>query len=408
MATMPQHTRHHISSSSHSLDDLLPQLGSQRLCVSIMVPLGDSSAPKKERLLRVKNAIRRATVRLDERSGLHPCFTPSERAAMEERLTKLAKHEKLLDGYESSMSLAIYVTPEHSVVMGLETWHDPLIMLGEHPYTLSLVEQMQHTTQDRGFYLFDVSAHALQTWRVDSDGSRSLTHEVSMEQDIDYRPAAGYADDEDAALQGRGGSGARSATFHGHDAHEAQHFEARQKRMWRDAYQESLSKISSSMVPRVLRGEHAQRHAFLNTVGLDEDDFAMQTNLQHQGTTTEHMLGLMEQLGDAHTYHATLKDRWERANKQGLTSGNIRQIARQVAQGLVEVLWIARTGPMWGEYSACTGDLLIHDNPRMSSGEVRDQIARRARELGSEVHLIDQDEMPVNAPFAAITRSTVA
>jgi hypothetical protein len=407
MESTTHHTSFHPSFHPAMLDETLPTLSAQRLCISILVPFDVDGSRPRERTLQMRTSLQDAATQLERRAGLYPYFTAKERIAMKRQLTKVLQDPLTLEGFEDKRSLAIYVTPEQSVVIGLDERHDGVVMVADHPYTLSLHESAQHF-HERFFYLMDVSADAMRCWRVEFDGSSTLMIERSMEEDIDYRPAAGYADNRDEPLQGHGGAGARDSIYHGHSAHDSNHFDERQKRLWRDTFDEVSSMLPSSHAPMVLRGERSQRDAFLNAVEVNEDDFILQTNLQHEGTTTEQMLSLVEQLGTEDAHHRSLMDRWDSARSHGLTETHTMQVARQVAQGLVDTLIIARTEPMWGEFSQETGDLLIHDNARMSSGEVRDLIAKRALELGAEVHLVDAAQMPTRAPFVAILRGTVA
>lgn len=325
---------------------------------------------------------------------------------MSAHLKTMSEDDHMLDGLEQKRAVACYITPAHSIVLGLDDHLDEVIMVADHPYMLSLYENAQHF-HERFFYMIDVSADAMTCWRVEHDGSRDMLLERSM-KDIDYRPAAGYADGEQP-LQSHGGSGPRSSMiFHGHAAQDARNTEERQKRMWRDGLDELIAMLPSSLAPMVLRGEQSQRHAFLNATQVEQDDFVLQTNLPQGGTTREQMLSIVSHFEDADIHHNALMAAWKQAASSGQTEHHTAQVARLVAQGLVSTLCVARTAPMWGEYCEETGDLLIHDNVRMSSGEVRDLIARRAIALGAEVHLLDASKMPTSSPFAAILRGAVA
>ena len=398
------------------LERTLPELEAQSLCISAIVPLDGEGFETKARALHVRAAIEEASEKLKKRAGLHPHFSDQERATLNERLHAIASMgDEELRPFASDRTLAIYVTPAHSVVLGLSDRFEKMTMIGDHPYALSLHELAQHF-HGHFFYLVDLAMDAMKFWKVSAEGEAELIFDRAMKDEMDYRPAADHADDDDAPLQSHSGGGsgdsavstANSAIFHGHAIEDTEHFEARQKRFWRDCIEESQVVWGESNAPLVLRGETRQRSALLNKLDLKPEDFAAQHDLQHGGTMNEQMLELLKDLDLDTIQHQRLRRRWERAQGSGRTATELHIIARQAAQGMIETLMIRKDAPIWGEYAEESGDLLVHDNERMSSGEVRDLIARKVLQLGGELHVLDPEAMPVEGPLCAILRGTVA
>lgn len=397
------------------LERTLPMLEGERFCLSAMMPLDSDESRPHEYALKLRATARDLEKKLKERAGLYPYFSESERDAMMTRIEELKNMEdKAFRPFLDDKALAIYITPEHTIMLGLPDTTQAMTMVSDHPYKLPLLTSARHF-YDKYFYLVEVAKNAMKLYRMESDGESSLLIDRKMGDDIDYRPAADYADDQDEPLQFHGAGDGERAIYHGHASNQEDHLKARQQRFWRDTYEEVLQIIDHSgtgrhgaLAPVILRGEERQRNAFFEQVDTKEDDFTMQTNLSSEGSLKEQALKLRDELRRQDTRHDSLRSSWDRAKSQGRTETNTTIIARQAAQGLIDTLCISSEEALYGEYDMDTGDLLIHDNERMSSGEVRDLIARKVLELGGQIHVLSSDQMPSPKPFAAILRSEAA
>lgn len=397
------------------LERTLPVLERERFCLSAMMPLDRDASRPHEYVLELRAMARDLEKKLQERAGLYPYFSESERDAMLRRIEALKTMEdKELKPFLGDKSLAVYITPEHTIMLGLPDSTKAMTMVSDHPYKLPLLTSARHF-YDRYFYLVEVAKDAMKLYRMENDGESTLLIDRKMGEDIDYRPAADYADDRDEPLQFHGAGDGERAIYHGHASKQEEHLKARQQRFWRDTYEEILKVIDHSatgrhgaLAPVILRGEERQRNAFFEQVDASEDDFTMQTNLASKGSMKEQALKIRDELRRQDTRHDSLRDSWERANSQGRTETNTTIIARQAAQGLIDTLCISSEETMYGEYDMDTGDLLVHDNERMSSGEIRDMIARKVLELGGQIHVLSPEQMPDSRPFAAILRSEAA
>lgn len=393
------------------LEKKIPELERSQVCISATIPLDFDNNDPKNTMLNVRSVLRSAREKFNDRAGLHPKFNANQRSLIEQHLSELENlDENALRALNHNQSLAVFVTPEQSILMGLPEQVHSMAMVSDHPYALPLMESSKHFYQ-RYYYLVDLSMNSLKLYRIEDNGEIDTLLDRDMDE-LDFRPAANYEDNHDEPLQFHGSGSGNQAIYHGHSAQDNRHFEERQKRFWRDAYEEVQTILGmshrSSSIPVVLRGEQRQRDAFIDKVNANDEQFDMQTNLQHKGSLKEQFEMIRNELYHKANRHKNLLRRWKRARSQGLTETHTPQIARLVAQGMVDTLVISNKETLWGEYDAKSGDLLIHQNERMSSGEVRDLLARRVQELGGDIHVLSHDEMPSKEPFAAILRGTVA
>jgi hypothetical protein len=88
----------------------------------------------------------------------------------------------------------------------------------------------------------------------------------------------------------------------------------------------------------------------------------------------------------------------------GRSSADINQIVPAAGHGRIDTLFVAVGVQTWGRYTIATDEVIVHDEATLNSTDLLDFAAIQTMLNGGTVYAVPPDEVPDEAPMAAIFR----
>lgn len=97
-------------------------------------------------------------------------------------------------------------------------------------------------------------------------------------------------------------------------------------------------------------------------------------------------------------------DRLRAAGGTGHSTDDLGEIVPAAASGLVDTLFVAVDEHSWGKFDRASGTVSRHAKKRPGDDDLLDMTAISTFLTGGKVYAVNEEEMPVDAPVAAIMR----
>jgi len=181
----------------------------------------------------------------------------------------------------------------------------------------------------------------------------------------------------------------------------------------KEAIRRFLAKVSKGLHPH-LNQESAPlvlaSVEFLQPIYREVNEYP---HLMSQGVTGNPEAMDPDQLRQAawEQVSATLEQSYQPALEQyhnlkgaGKASDRLAELLTAACRGQVDTLFAATDAHCWGQFDEQSGAVEQHDQPQVQDQDLLDLAAVQTLLQGGEVYLLNQDEMPTEAPAAAVYR----
>jgi hypothetical protein len=363
-------------------------------CVSIYMPTHKMSTETLQNPIRFKNLIREAEQKLIE-TGLR---------AQDARDLLLPAHE--LDEYDfwqhQSDGLAIFISKNLFSFYTIPIDFQELVVVTDRFHIKPLMSLL---TGDGQFYILALSQNLVRLFQ----GTRYSVNEIELEDVPTSIAEALKYDDPEKSLQfhtgtPQGASSGRAAIFHGQGAgnDDAKENILRYFRKVNDGLQELLK---NQECPLVLAGvdyllpiyKQANSYPDLIDEGMTGNPDQMKPEELHAQAwqIVEPYFEAQQHETVAH-YQATLGT--------GKTASNIQEVVSAAYFQRVESLFVPVGQQKWGMFNPDTNSVQVHSEQQAGDEDLMDFAALHTLLNGGKVYAVPSEQVPGDAPLAAVLR----
>jgi hypothetical protein len=366
--------------------------------VSIYLPLERAGPATRENLIRLKNLVSKAEEDLAE-AGMRP----TEAHDLLEPARALQDDSEFWQHHWDGISL--HIAPGLFLQHRLPLRFPELAIVSERFHLRPLLDLF---SDDAYFYLLALSMNDVRVFRC----GRYSEQELSVVDMPRSMADALWADDPERQQQFRNqpvaqasGKQGEFGVFHGSGDTLEDETKERLLRYFRQVDQSLHHLLRNESVPLVVVAvdylhpiySQANSYRHLLTAGVMGNPESVQPDELRlkawQLVEPEIRQARQEAMG-----------RFESLQGTGRSSAQIDEVAREAARGRVDTLFIARDGAVWGRTSAAGESLELHDRREAGDEDLVDFAAIQTLTQGGHLYVLEQDEMPVRDPAAAIFR----
>ncbi len=367
--------------------------------ISIYLPIEREADKHDQNRIRIKNAIANATERLTADFG-------KTEPEAEEMLEPAA--ELIADGRFSAEiddGLAIFISPDTSMVLPLPRSFDVMTLVGSHFNLKPLLPLLSH---DSTFYILALSLNEVRLLRANQASAEMVELPDSVPPSLEE--AMKWEDPEDRLQWHTGapmtGAGERPATFHGHGVTGD---ETQKENIW--AYVRQVASGLDDFLERegnplilagveyilsIFRNHSEYAHVLDTDISGNVDDFSLQ---ELQDASAEIMNTYMhERQQDALSQLAN-------ASGTDLFTDDVDKLVAAAHYGQIDTLFIPRGMTMRGSFDPATG--VVTRSEDATSDDLLERSAVATILNSGSVYLIDNDNLPTDALAAATLRAPV-
>jgi hypothetical protein len=87
-----------------------------------------------------------------------------------------------------------------------------------------------------------------------------------------------------------------------------------------------------------------------------------------------------------------------------LTSSIIADVVPAAYYGRIAQLFVQKGAHVWGTFDEMASELQLHETEAANSEDLIDNVVVKTLQTGGDVYLLEREEMPAEAPVAAIMR----
>lgn len=314
----------------------------------------------------------------------------------------LAPGFNLLENFDfwqhQSHGLALFFTPEEMRSYRLPLDFESLVVVGDRFHLKPLLPLY---SSDRYFYILALSQNQVRLFQ----STRYRTSEVELEGvPTSLAEALQYDDPEEQLQYHTGGGQGSTPTYHGQGVGTTED---------KEAIRRFLAKVSKGLHP-YLNQESAPlvlaSVEYLQPIFHEVSDYSqvmpqgVNGNPEHHTpeqlrTAAWHIVG--QQL--EHSHHQAL-EKYHTLQGLGKASDQLTELLTAASRGQVDVLFTTANAHCWGQFDEQSGQLQQHDQPQAADQDLLDLAAVKTFLQGGEVYLLAPDEMPTDAPAAAVYR----
>lgn len=314
----------------------------------------------------------------------------------------LAPGFNLIENYDfwqhQSHGLALFFTPEELRTYRLPLDFEPLVVVGDHFHLKPLLPLY---SSDRYFYILALSQNQVRLFQ----STRYRTSEVNLEGvPASLEEALQYDDPEEQLQYHTGGGQGSTPTYHGQGVGTTED---------KEAIHRFLAKVSKGLQP-YLNQETAPlvlaSVEYLQPIFQEVSDYAQ---VMHRGVNGNPENRRPEALREAawnivaeqlaQSHHEAL-EQFHTLQGLGKASDRLTELLTAACRGQVDVLFTTANAHCWGQFDAPSGEMQQHDSPQATDQDLLDLAAVQTFLQGGEVYLLDADDMPTDAPAAAVYR----
>ncbi|RZM78689.1 baeRF7 domain-containing protein [Leptolyngbya iicbica] len=297
-----------------------------------------------------------------------------------------------------SHGLALFFTPESMQYYRLPLPFESLVSVGDRFHLKPLLPLF---FSDRYFYILALSQNQVRLFQ----STRYRISEVELEGVPTSLAEALKYDDPEAQLQYHSGGGDGSTpTYHGQGTSGTDD---------KDAIRRFLAKVSKGLHP-YLNEESAPlvlaSVEYLQPIYHDVSDYP---HLMAEGITQnpdvadpedlrqaawEHVSTLIEQS------HQAALEQYHSLAGTGKASDRLPELLKAACRGQVDTLFTKTNSHCWGQFDRQSGQLEQHPQPQPDDEDLLDLAAVQTFLQGGDVYLLNEADMPTDAPVAAVYR----
>jgi len=376
---------------SRSQFDQLSQSASD-YSVSIYLPTHEAGPEIQQDPIRLKNLLSEAESKLLEagmsKHEIGPMLEPAHGLLDDERFWRY-----------QSRGLALFITADSTRIYRLPLSFEPLVLITDRFYLKPLLPLF---FENRYFYLLALSQNQVRFFQA----TRYDISEVALNHVPTSLEAALKYDEPQAQQQFHNVSGDGSVPiYHGHGVGTSMDD--------KDDIRRFLAQVEAGLQP-YLRDENAplvlasveylqpiyrelNSYPHLVEGGVNGNpDVAKPEDLRQQAWP--HVAALIE------ASHQEAITQYHNMKGTGKASDQLDQLIKAACRGQVDTFLTTANAHRWGQVEAQSGEVNFHDQPQPRDCDLLDVAAVQTFLQGGTVYILDEDEMPTEAPAAAVYR----
>ncbi len=370
-------------------------------CISIYTPTVRSGMEQQTNPIRFKNMLQKAEAKLKE--------TGMRKPDIEELLKEARQLQKNTDFWRhTSDGLAVFLSERVSHYFRLPISFDEHVAVGKRFHLKPLMPLMSNDGQ---FFVLAVSQGAnrfLQctrygvTERTVPDMPASLGETLAF--DVPEKHVGYHAGSRAGRQNSRGKQAQGDAVFHGHGELKEEHLNSI-KRYFQDidrALKPFLNKHDAPMVlaaVQYLQGLYRDISSYQQVLdeGVDGNPDQMDDN-----ELRDRALEIVEPIFKQAQEEAV--EKFGDFIGEGQTSRTFDEVVPDALFGRVATLFVDVDAQQYGTIDRETGRVELHDEEQPGDEELVDVAAVETFRQGGKVYALKRDEMPIDAPVAAVLR----
>jgi len=361
--------------------------------VSMFMPTHRVGRETEQDPIRFKNLLREAEEGLLAK-GLR---SPDVRAML-----KPAQHllEDPIFWHHLSDGLAIFLTPHAFYSYRLPLSFEEQVMIADRFYLKPLLPLFM---DDGRYYLLALSQKQVRLL----EGTRHTVDEIGLKHVPQSLAEALQYDHFEKQLQYHtgtsGGAGKRPAMFHGHAVEDE---EKERILQWFQKIDDELSRLlAGRQSPLVLAGveyllslyRQANSYAHLIPEGIPGNPDELKPEALHARAWSLVQPVFVRAREE-------MVARYRALAGTGRTTTDVAEAVLAARHGRVEALFVATRVQVWGRFDPVTNTVQVHPNPETGDEDLLDLAAIQAILNGGRVYAVEADQIPDDAPLAAVFR----
>jgi hypothetical protein len=323
-------------------------------------------------------------------------------------MDKDAAHDMLAPGFDllendrfwrhQSHGLALFFTPEAMHYYRLPLAFESLAVVGDRFHLKPLLPLF---FSDRYFYILAFSQNQVRFFQ----STRYRISEMALEGVPTSLEEALKYDDPEAQLQFHSGGGTGQApTYHGHGTSGTDD---------KTAIRRFLAQVSQGLSP-YLNQESAPlvlaSVEYLQPIYHEVNDYP---HLMERGITGNPDAVQPDELREAawaevaelvEQSHQKALEQYHTLEGTGKASDRLSELLQAACRGQVDTLFTTINSHCWGQFDHQSGQLEQHPQPQPDDQDLLDLAAVQTFLQGGDVYLLDAEDMPTDAPVAAVYR----
>jgi len=358
-------------------------------CVSIFMPTYRTGAKSQQNLIRFKNLLKGAEEQL---------YTNGLRPPEVKELLKPAQ-ELLWDApfWRQSNGLAMFLSPEVFRYYFLPFDFEELTVVADHFHLKPLLHLL---TGDGQFYILAISQNEVKFFQGTRDFIKAL-HPESIPKSL--AEALKYDDPERQLQSHSGGAPAGTAIFHGHAVTD----DAKDNilRYFRQIDKGLHGLLREERIPLLLAGvdylfpiyKEANNYPYLIDEGIKGNPESMSVEKIH-----EQAWAIIQPYFQKKQKEAV--DQYKQLAGTGRTSKEIKEIIPAAYFGRIDLLFVAADLQQWGIFNPDDNLVYLHQKAEPGARDLLDFAASQTIMNGGTVFVVKLEDMPDDAPLAAVFR----
>jgi hypothetical protein len=377
------------------LRDLLAQTA--RACVSIFLPVERAAPALRQNWVRLEHLLQQAEDGLAAR-GL-------DKAAARQLLAPVFE----LIGDQSfwehqSAGLAIFIAPDLFRLYRLPLAFEELVVVDERMHVTPLLPML---SGDGRFFVLAISLEQARLFECTHYDFRQVAlpaMPASLRESLAYDEFARQTQFH-SGIPGRGGE--RGAIFHGQGARDEAMVKEEILRYFQEIDRGLHGVLRDQHAPLILAGlayllpiyRAANSYTHLADTGIPcNPDLLSPEELHARGWAIVEPRFAQARQAAAERYRQLAE------TNPTLASSYLRAIVPAAAAGRVDTLFVAAGQHRWGGYDPGSGVLTLHEAAEPADSDLIDTAAAQAILHGGAVYSLAPEQMPADAPLAAIFR----
>jgi hypothetical protein len=363
-------------------------------CTSLFMPTHRAGREKEQNTIRFKNLLRQVEERLLDK-GLRSPQVRDMLTGPQRLLQDPGFWQRQSDG------LAVFFSDDTYQCFRLPLDFEELVVISTRFHVKPLLSML---TSDGTFYVLTLSQNQVRLLK----GTRHTVDEVDIQEKLQRISEALPDAFPEKQLQFHtgtpsSGSGGRPAMFYGHDI--SNDVKNNILRWFRMIDKELRDLFSGEQAPLVLAGvdylfpiyREANTYPHLLDAGVGGNPDGLKPDALHGQAW-----GLVEPVFREARETAVAK--YRQLAGTGHTTTGVKDAVLAAHHGRIEVLFVAVGVQEWGQFDPDAEEIHVHGSPEPGDGDLLDLTAIQTLIKGGTVYAVAPEEVPDQAPLAAILR----
>jgi hypothetical protein len=359
--------------------------------VSIYLPTHEAGSEIQQDPIRLKNLLAEAETRLLD-SGL-------DQQQIKQRLDAAAE---LLEKHRfwryQSQGLALFLTAETAQIYRLPLTFESLVVVGRRFHLKPLLPLF---FDNRYFYILALSQNRVRFFQA----TRHQISEISLQGvPLSLAEALRYDDPEKQLQYHSGSGGGQQPVYHGQGASADDD---------KTALKRFLTKVNDGLYPYLRTEESPLIIASVDYLQPIYQDVNSYPHLMKEGLSGNPDITKPDDLREAawplvatliERSHQEALNQYQAMTGTGKTGDRLSQLLLAAHRGQIDTLFTQPQTHCWGQFDPTSGEMEQHSQAEPQDQDLLNALAVQTFLQGGTVYSLEDDDMPTDAPAAAIYR----